>query len=320
MEEVGQVREIVRDLFSPSVVGSNGKKRHRILAGPPGGKSGQQSAAGMHALEQHGITPQHFDTIYGCSASAWNSTAYCAGRAYQCAKVYEQLCDMPFLFHEWWNGAWLGWMQGEWLNLQYLHDLLASHGLDDAPRDEWPELLIGVSDLDGRHHFLRGKDPGSVLARCRASSSVLPFTSGTHADGGFWVDGGHAHPCPLRDLVKDIHARDEEVDVLILANRPHPRHMSYFEWFVFQSTVLAWLPMRSWSLYENTRQFDDKIARVARTAGKRRSWIRIGMLFPEPHDATLQFEWRKPVVRMQYDKAYLHMALLLQECKPARQI
>lgn len=320
MEAIGQVREIVRDLFSPSVVGSNGKKRHRILASPPGGKSGQQSAAGMHALEHYGIDPQHFDTIYGCSASAWNSTAYCAGRAYQCPKIYEQLCDAPFLFHEWWGGAWFSWMQGEWLNLQYLHDLLASHGLDDAPRDAWPELLIGVSDLDGRHHFLRGKDPGSVLARCRASSSVLPFTSGTHADGGFWVDGGHAHPCPLRDLVKDVHARGEEIDVLILANRPHPRHMSYFEWFVFQSTVLAWLPMRSWSLYENTRQFDHKIDRVARTASKRRSWIRIGMLFPEPQDATLQFEWRKPVVREQYDRAYLQMALLLEECRPARQI
>jgi predicted patatin/cPLA2 family phospholipase len=322
MDEVGQVREILRDLHYDEVLGKNGKKRRRILAGNPGGKSGVQSAAELHAFQDRGIHPQRFDAVYGNSASSWNKTAYCARMADRARSVYEELCDMPFLFPQWWRGAWWDyrWMFGDWMNLQDLHDLLARHGLDDVPRNDWPELLIGVSDLTGKHHFLRGKEQGSVLQRCRASSSLLPFTAGVAIGGRVWVDGGHAHPCPIREMVRDAYEAGEEVDVLILANRPHPRHMSAAERMVFHSMALSWLPLYSWQLCASTRSFDEKMERLTRMAIRPRDWIRIGILFPEPQDATLQFEWRKDVVRENGHRAYWQTDRLVARCQPARQI
>ena len=205
------------------------------------------------------------------------------------------------------------------MNLQYLHDLLTDLGLDDEPRHEWPDLRIGISDSDGRLSLPSVRHTDSVLRLCRASSSVAPLTSGVCIDGKRYYDGGHAHPCPIKEMVRDIYGRGEEVDVLVIANRPHPRHQTYLEQLAFQYMAL-WLPWYSWKLYDSTRQFDTKMARTAAMAERRRDWIRIGMLFPSPHDAILQFEGRKWEVQRAGHTAYWKMTQLAAECKAARQI
>jgi predicted patatin/cPLA2 family phospholipase len=322
MEEVGEVRSIVRDLFYPEACGKNGVKRWRICVVPPGGKSGVQSAGVLNALEDCGIPATHFDIIKGSSAGAYNTTAYCAQHTGKLRSVYEHLCDVPFLFPQWWNGEWMrwGWWYGDFMNLQYLHKLLVEFGFDTMPRHAWPDLRIGVSDMQGRLVLKCGRSAPSVLDLCRASSSVLPLTCGVQLDGDTYVDGGHAHPCPVKELVRSIYARGEEADVLVIANRSHPRHMSYAEWMVFQTFVHTWLPWYSWRLYESTRQFDTKIERTAQMASKPRSWIRIGLLFPEPHDAVSQIEARAHVVKLGGHTAYWQASQLLGAARPVRQI
>lgn len=321
MEEVGDVRTIMRDLFHKEACGKGGKKRWRILMVPPGGKSGVQSAGALHALEDIGIPAHHFDIIGGLSAGSYNGTAYSAGKSHKLRQVYEHLCDVPFMFPQWWTGDWMrwGWWYGDFMNLQYLHDLLTDLGLDDEPRHAWPDLRIGISDLEGRLSLPSARDADSVLELCRASSSVLPLTNGVCINGKRYVDGGHAHPCPIREIVRDIYARGEEADVLVIANRPHPRHQTFIEQATFQWMSL-WLPWYSWKLYDSTRQFDAKMVRTAAMASRRREWIRIGMLFPSPQDAILQFEGRRHVVRDAGHTAYWKMTQIAGASRAARQI
>ena len=275
MEMIVSDTAMIRDLYHKEVYGSI-HKRKRFLFLPPGAKRGVRQAGILHALSDHGIHANHFDTIVGTSCGSFNGLAYCADKAHL---VCEEYVRMPLI------------------RLGLLVARLREMGLEDVPRTDWPKLLVGVSDISGALDLKNIEDVDSALQLCRASSSAFPITRGVFIRGKRYIDGGHADPCPIMRVIKEARRESKDMDFFVVACGTHPRHSSVSEWAIFQGLVHATLPLFSWSLCASTRLMDSKISRIADMSAKWRPRIRICMLFASPKDSISSLEWRKSVVR-----------------------
>lgn len=317
MEIIGN-DALLHDLHHKEILGKNGRRRRRACFGTPGMKAGAVDANRRHAITDAGILADHFDVNFGVSASSWNAAAQCAGQSHLVADVYAQLSDAPFFFPTW---------TGDWINIERVSALMRGkvdptmHLDQEAIRNSTCDLIIGTSDWKGDLVLHDAKTADDIVDLCHASSALPAMTCGKTIEGTTNFDGGCAHPCPIRQVLKETCSEGDEVDVLLIASRPRPDNYHWFEQVMYPLLVHTWLWWYPVGLRNSTAMIDLKMSSVVRLFEKQRpnSRFRMCAIFPTNEECISPIEWSAERIRTAGRAAYGNLARFLEK-KPAREI
>lgn len=276
MEERNEIdivgsREVLRDLFSPTAFGKGGRPRKRILFVLGGGKAGIVTAERLDVFAKTGIPADHFDLIVGISAGAYNGLAYGARQTSMLREMYLFFSKIPFFV---------------WDQVYALICEMEKRFDREAFEACLPEVLIGVSDQSGSISLHHAKRASNLFGLLYAGSSIPPFSFGLMPNGNAAYDGAFAHPCPVREAVRKMRGvwkPGEEIDILLLANRPRPADLPLSDIVLYWWAVNVFLRMWTPHLCEGANAIDSKVASAIPMFERKRSHSRFRTCGWFPH-------------------------------------
>jgi hypothetical protein len=314
-------KNVVRDLFHPEVTSKNGRPRLRALIAPGGAKSGVTMGQRLCAFESLGIDADRFDAGLATSAGAYNVVAYCAKQARHVPALYEKV--------SWLNPKVLQSIltRRDYLGFQYLRDEVEKLLDVDTFRKCRMDLSIGVSDLKGNVHLHKAKEAENICDLVYASAALFPVVPGKIIKNVYSVDGGYSRQSSVIKWIRQkLHEipRDQGIDLLYLANRPHPKlHFSKREEKIFNKFVdytLSGYP----ELAEGARSIDKKLLRVTEVFEDSHPRIhpnvRMCALFTMPDENIYPNEWRKKILRSRGELTRRRTEAFLKALQPAREV
>lgn len=188
-----------------------------------GGNLGVYSAAACYALQILGLG-NVFDTVVGISTGAWVGGYYLAGR--------EEIKIGTSIYYE-------DFASPEYITVKtfpYLMNASMIEGttscgrkkLDaDAVEGARSNFFVGVTDMDGKGHFVETKKatPSFWSAMYASSATPLAYRKPCRVNGNLYVDGGIALAFPIKQVIKEF----SPTDVLVLPNCPQDqKHIATF--------------------------------------------------------------------------------------------
>jgi len=291
---------------------------HRILLiGTGGGMCCIRMAAYLTAWRDAGLT-RAVDHAITVSGSGGALGAYLSGLPHRAVQMFEHLAVSGFVTGKAWykrriSLAQLGdVLRGMHSPVAFRQELICSH------RTSWH---VVVTRLTGESFLLDAKSARPDAAQAVLASSAFPrMTSPIRVGIGEveenLVDGACGMPLPTLAGIK----RFRPDTLIVLASRPHPKHLPRFEqwlWPMFARTLLRHMPagLRR-SAAAMTRAMATEADRLERL--KRIAWCRV-----TPNGAELPIEpWTTDLMllRRAAEEAKLFMRDALVAAKPVRQI
>jgi hypothetical protein len=241
---------VIQDLHHKVVVGRNGKPRKRILFVLGGGKAGIVTAERLHALSESGISADHFDLIVAISAGTYNTLAFSSRQTAMLHDMYVYFCGLPL-----WGIDAIQTLVNE------VKDRLDREAFENCN----PEILFGVSDLFGNLTLHGAKRSDNLFDLLYAASAIPPFSFGRQICDRVAYDGAFAHPCPIQGAIRKARTgweADVEMDLILLSNRPEPKHLPALDPIVYWASIN--MVLRWWAPYLCTgaNSIDEKITDV----------------------------------------------------------
>ncbi len=267
---VGDVR-VVCDLRK-----SRTEARRRVLFLLGGGQAGIVSAERLRAFHDVGISADHFDLIVGISAGAYNALGFASQQTHILRDVYRAFCEFPYA--------------GRMYTLIGEIEKRFDRATFERSR---PEILIGISDSAGGLSLPSAKSEPNLFGLLYAASAIPPFSVGINPQGCFAYDGAFAHPCPVRQAIRKT-ARDwdrEPIDVLVIANRPRPERLPWYDPLVYWWGVNVVLRMWAPGLCAGANSIDEKVGNMIPSFSKERRRFRTCAWFPNPSEYIGPMEW-----------------------------
>jgi hypothetical protein len=203
-----------------------------------------------------------------------------------------------------------------------VRSMLDVEALRKCPMD----LTIGVADLKGNPILCKARDYPDPALVAAASSALFPVVPGKMINGVYCVDGGFTVKSSVRrwlvQILRSIPAR-QEVDLLFLANRPHPMYEDWIEEIIFH--LIAKLFLRNYpGLLEGALSVAPKLAALAdrfekreEREGKAKRRIRMCALYPMLDENIYPNEWRRSVFDTRGDLSRMRFERFLKAVKPA---
>ncbi len=268
---------VVHDLRDTLVIGRNGHPRKRVLFVLGGGQAGIVSAERLRVFADVGITADSFDLIVGISAGAYNSLGFAAQQTGILRDLYFAFCEFPMRTR--------------------MYELVSEieRQFDRATFERsTPEVLIGVSDGAGRLSLPSAKSEPNLFGLLYAASAIPPFTYGIDPRGNYAYDGAFAHPCPIRKALHKASVeweRNSEIDIIVLANRPRPSQLPWYDPIAFWWGVNVVLRMWAPDLCPGANMIDAKVDQVIPMFERRRKRLRTCAWFPHPCRYIGPWEW-----------------------------
>jgi len=314
---VGDV-QVVRNLFYADALGKNGLPVVRAGVYPGGAKSGRTMAERFCAFASEGIPAGRIDEALATSSGSYNEVAYCAEQTDIVPDVYEKL--------SWLNPhvLWSMYMRRDYLGLEYLRAELIDK-LDVITFQKCrTNLTIAVSDMKANVKLFNAKDPDiDIFDLMFASSALFPFVQPVMLKGQRYVDGGYTRQSSVaiwaRQLLRKI-PRKQEIDMLYIGNRPHPRHQHPWEDMIFNSIVDMFLGMQYPELAEGAKSISRKVEKAAEVFGYEHARGRTCALFPLPDENIYPHEMRTHVLRERGELTRRRTERFLKALRPAREI
>ncbi len=314
---------VLRDLHYPKLVASNGLEVIRAYVAPGGGKSGNTMARRLCGFEQEGVASSHFNAAMATSAGAYNAVAYAAGQTSLVQEVYQDI--------SWLNPAVMRsvlW-HCDYFGLFYLRDHLRER-LDVSALKACPtDITIAVADMKGNPILHKAKLVDDVFDLLLAASAIIPLYA-QNINGVTCMDGAYSVRSTVASWIRQLtHGmrRNQPVDLLYIANRPHPRHEDPFEewcfrWFVH--STLAAFP----ELLQGALSIQPKLHKVAKVferqylVKEKRPFRRVRMcaIFPQIDENIYPNEWRSNVLKRRGDLTQARTEAMLRELRPRREI
>lgn len=308
-------KQVVSDLFHPVVIGKHGVPRRRTIIAPGGAKSGHTMGERLCAFYDAGIPADHFDDGLATSAGSYNMYGYCARQTHLISGMYQTLSWLnPKVFYS--------ALSGDYFGLKYLEKNLRQVLDIETFRKCQMSLTIGVSDLEANPILHKVKEVDDIFDLAYASSALFPIVPGRMIKGVYCVDGGYTRRSLVvswaRQLFREI-ARNQEVDVLFLANRPHPQHEDHLEEQIFKwytGITLGWYP----ELLRGARSIAQKLRKVAEVFKRKHPRIRMCALYPMQDENIYPPEWRSHILRTRGALTRQRTEALLRVLKPVREV
>lgn len=299
--------DVWRDLHHPAVPGKNGKPRRRILFVLGGGKAGIVSAERLHVLSEAGIPAERFDLIVGISAGAFNAVAFGAGQTNLLREMYLFFSTMPYLV----------WDQVYELVCEMEKRFDRAHFERHAP-----DTLIGVSDNVGRLSLHPAKRAHNLFGLLYTAAAIPPFASGRLASGDPAFDGAFAHPCPIREALRAMRGSWEadDIDIVLLANRPRPEHLPFSDIVMFWWGVNVFLRMWAPHLCVGANAIDAKVASIIPLFEKKRvrSRFRTAAWFPTRATYLSPIEWNPATIERVANSVRSETARFIEMARPVQ--
>lgn len=188
-----------------------------------GGNLGVYSAAAcyaLHILELGNV----FDTVVGISTGAWVGAYYLAGR--EQIKIGTSIYYEDFASPEYITVKTFPYL----INASMIEDTTSCgrKKLDaDAVKSARSNFFVGVTDMDGKGHFIDAKKamPSFWSAMYASSATPLAYKKPRRVNSNLYVDGGIALAFPIKQVIKEF----SPTDVLVLPNCPQDeKHIATF--------------------------------------------------------------------------------------------
>ncbi len=318
MKLKGSLQALRRLFENEDAIQAGHEAPHRILAiGTGGGMCCIRVAAYLTAWRDAGLN-RAFDHAITVSGSGGAAGAYLSGLPHRAIQMFEHLAVSGFVTGNSWHRRRLSIrhladsLRGTHCPLSFDQSLIVAH------RASWH---VVVTRLSGESFLLDAKSARPDAAQAVLASSAFPHMTepilvGIGDREEQLVDGACGMPLPILAGVK----RFRPNTVIVLASRPHPKHLPWLErwlWPMLTRTALRRMPA---GLRKSTAAMDramvaeaDRLQRL-----KRIRWCRItpnGVEVPiEPWTTEL------PMLRKAADEAKIFMRDLLRTAKPIRQI
>jgi predicted patatin/cPLA2 family phospholipase len=291
---------------------------HRILLiGTGGGMCCIRMAAYLTAWRDAGLA-RAVDHAITVSGSGGALGAYLSGLSHRAVQMFEHLAVSGFVTGKAWYQRRMSLVQlGDVLRgmhspVAFQQNLICSH------RTSWH---VVVTRLTGESFLLDAKVARPDAAQAVLASSAFPhMTSPIRVGVGEieenLVDGACGMPLPTLAGIK----RFRPDTLIVLASRPHPKHLPRFEqwlWPMFARTFLRHMPVGlRRSAAAMTRAMATEADRLERL--KRIAWCRV-----TPNGAEIPIEpWTTDLMQLrraaEEAKIFMRDALIL--AKPVRQI
>ena len=291
---------------------------HRILLiGTGGGMCCIRMAAYLTAWRDAGLA-RAVDHAITVSGSGGALGAYLSGLSHRAVQMFEHLAVSGFVTGKAWYQRRMSLVQlGDVLRgmhspVAFQQNLICSH------RTSWH---VVVTRLTGESFLLDAKVARPDAAQAVLASSAFPhMTSPIRVGVGEieenLVDGACGMPLPTLAGIK----RFRPDTLIVLASRPHPKHLPRFEqwlWPMFARTFLRHMPVGlRRSAAAMTRAMATESDRLERL--KRIAWCRV-----TPNGAEIPIEpWTTDLMQLrraaEEAKIFMRDALIL--AKPVRQI
>jgi predicted patatin/cPLA2 family phospholipase len=294
------------------------KPPHRILLiGTGGGMCCIRVAAYLTAWRDAGLD-RAVDHAITVSGSGGPMGAYLSGMPHRAVKMFEHLAVSGFVSGTSWYGRRISLprlgdvLRGLHSPVAFQQNVICGH------RTSWH---VVVTRLAGDSFLLDAKSARPDAAQAVLASSAFPHMSlpirvGIGDIEENLVDGACGMPLPILAGVK----RFRPDTLIVLASRPHPKHLPRFEqwlWPMVARTLLHRMPVglrRSAAAMSRAMATEaDRLERL-----KRISWCRI-----TPNGAESRIEpWTVdlPTLRRAADEAKIFMRDALRAAQPVRQI
>ena len=312
-------KQMVADLFHPVVMGHGGLPRLRTVIAPGGAKSGHTMGMRLCAFQEMGIHASRFDAGLATSAGSYNMVGYCAEQTHLISTMYQEL--------SWLNPkVFLSALRGDHLGLLYLEKNLREMLDVETFKKCHMDLTIGLSDLKANLFLHKAKEADDIFDLMYASSALFPIVPGRVIKGVYSIDGGFTRRSLMahwmRHILREI-SQEQEMDVLFLANRPHPSHRNWltdwFEEYVLWGVMYLALA-RYPELMRGARSIDLKMRKAAEVFGRKHPRIRMCALYPMPDENIYPNEWRRYILQHRGERTRQRTEKFLKALKPIREI
>ncbi len=312
-------QEALRRLFeNEDAIRAGHAAPHRVLViGTGGGMCCIRTAAYLTAWRDAGLerAVDHAITVSGSGGAVG---AYLSGLPHRAVRMFEHLAVAGFVS----GGSW----RRRRLCLPYMAEVLRGNhspiafdqNLICAHRTSWH---VVVTRLSGESFLLDAKSAKPDAAQAVLASSAFPRLTdpilvGVGEKEEQLVDGACGMPLPILAGVK----RFRPDTLIVLASRPHPKHLPRLErwlWPMVARAALRRLPVAlRKSAAAMSRAMATEADRLERL--KRIRWCRV-----TPNGAEVTIEpWTTDLLRLRKaaDEAKIYMRDALRMVKPVRQI
>jgi predicted patatin/cPLA2 family phospholipase len=314
----GDLHALRRLFENEEAICAGHKVPHRVLIiGTGGGMCCIRVAAYLTACRDAGLD-RGIDHAITVSGSGGAVGAYLSGLPHRALQMFEHLAVSGFVTGRCWYGHRMSLahladaLRGKHSPIAFDQDLIRVH------RTTWH---VVVTRLSGESFLLDAKSARPDAAQAVLASSAFPHLTEPIAVGvgekeEYLVDGACGMPLPILAGVK----RFRPNTLIVLASRPHPKHLPWFEqwlWPVLTRTALRRMPA---GLRKSTAAMD--LAMVAEADRLQRlkhiRWCRV-----TPNAAEVPIKpWTSDLVmlRRAADEAKAFMRDLLKTAKPVRQL
>jgi predicted patatin/cPLA2 family phospholipase len=314
----GQSQALRRLFENEEAIRAGHAAPHRILLiGTGGGMCCIRVAAYLAACRDAGLE-RAVDHAITVSGSGGALGAYLSGLPHRAIQMFEHLAVSGFLTRTSWFGRRLCLPHlGDVLRGRY-SPLAMDQGLIRAHRTTWH---VVVTRLSGESFLLDAKSARPDAAQAVLASSAFPnmtepIVVGVGEREEHLVDGACGMPLPILAGVK----RFRPDTLIVLASRPHPKHLPWFEqwlWPMLARTALRHMPadLRK-SAAAMGRAMVAEADRLQRL--KRIRWCRV-----TPNGAEVPIKpWTTDLLmlRKAADEAKRFMRDALNAARPVRQI
>lgn len=261
-------RRVLHDLRHGRTYSASGRPRVRVLVVLGGGQSGILSAERFDVFARAGISIDHFDYVFCTSAGVFNAIGYAANQTGMIRPIYFAFCEFPLPFRMYYL-------------ISEIERVLDRKTFENAQA----QILVGYSDAKGKLSLASAKGEPNLFGLLYAACAIPPFTFGIDPRGNRAYDGAFAHPCPIgRALLKISRecGSDRDIDILLLANRPRPTALPWYDPLIFWVGVNVLMRLWAPGLCAGANTIDAKVGAIIPMFEKRRARFRTCAWFPKP--------------------------------------
>ena len=311
--------QALRRLFENEDAIRDGQKApHRILViGTGGGMCCIRAAAYLATWRDAGLS-QAIDHAITVSGSGGAAGAYLSGRPHRAIQMFEHLAVSGFVAGNSWYRRRLSIqhladaLRGKYTPLSFDQERILAH------RASWH---VVVTRLSGESFLLDAKSAKPDAAQAVLASSAFPRMTepilvGVGEKEEQLVDGACGMPLPILAGVK----RFRPDTLVVLANRPQPKHLPWLEQWLWPLLVRTALRRMPAGLRKSTAAMGRAMVAEADRL-QRLKYIR--WCYVTPNGAKVRIEpWTTdlPILRKAADEAKTFMRDLLKIARPVRQI
>ena len=238
---MNQEHTVIERIWKKKTLLENNDPHHKtikpLLLILGGGNLGVYGAAACYALQMLGLG-NIFDTVIGISTGAWVGGYYLAG--------LEQIKIGTSIYYEdFASPEYITARNFPFVMNRSIIESATSRGqkkLDiRAVQNATSNFFVGVTDLNGKGHFLDAKKAAPSLWSALYASSATPlaYAAPCEVNSNLYIDGGIALTFPIKDVVEQF----APTDVLVLPNCPREqKHAATFCERAYIKLFLSHLP------------------------------------------------------------------------------